>query len=143
MLLSPRRSHARHISSIGHLLRHDVAVSSRLLRAVERGLVEPLARYGFVAAGGGGNRGETVECSNGQTLITVSADWLEGELSVTVQRPGESPVAVADLVDLDGVKGLRMTRLGRNVSVSTVESTLGKIAEALDEQASDVLLPRR
>jgi hypothetical protein len=119
-----------------------VAVSSRLLPAVERGLVEPLALYGFVATGGGGNRGETVECRNDQTLITISADWLEGELSVTVQRLGQSPVAVADLVDLDGIKGLRMTRLGRNVSVGTVESSLRKIAEALDEQATEVLLPR-
>ena len=118
-----------------------MTVSSRLLPAVERGLVEPLSSYGFVAAGGGGNRGETVECSNGQTLITVSADWLEGELSVTVQRLGQPPVAVADLVNLDGVKGLRMTRLGRNVSASTIETSLRKVAEALANQAPEVLTP--
>jgi hypothetical protein len=56
-----------------------------LLPAVERGLAEPLAVHGFVASGGGGQRGETVECSNGATLITISADWLEGELAITAK----------------------------------------------------------
>jgi hypothetical protein len=59
-------------------LRHDDAVSDRLIAALERGLVEPLIRYSFVASGGAGNRGETVECTNGTTLITISTDWLIG-----------------------------------------------------------------
>jgi hypothetical protein len=75
-------------------------------------------------------------------LITVSADWLEGELSLTLQRLGQEAMPLGDLLDLDRVKGLHLTRLGRNVSVATVEAQLRKIAQALDEQASAVLAPR-
>jgi hypothetical protein len=115
-------------------------VSNRLLRAVERGLLEPLRHYDFAATGGGGGyRGETVECSNGQTLIVVSADWLEGELSLTVQQAGASPVPITDFIDLSRIKGLHLTRLGRNVSTDTVEATLRKIGAALDEQAGSAL----
>lgn len=94
---------------------------SRLPPAVERGLIPSLSRYGFTASGGRGDRGETVNCSNGSTLITVSADWLEGELSVTVQRAGESPVPIEDVLDLGKIKSLHLRRLGRNVSAATVE----------------------
>ncbi len=115
--------------------------SSRLLPAVERGLLGPLAPYGFVALGGGGVRGETVECSNGWTLLTVSADWLEGELGVTVRTRAGLLSSLDDLIDLGRISGLRLTRLGRGVSAATVEAQLRKVADALIEQAPNVLIP--
>jgi hypothetical protein len=120
-------------------VRQHVDVRDRLLSAVERGLIAPLSRYGFSARGGGGDRGESVECSNGHALIRVSADWLEGELSVSLQRPGKPPIPIADLLDLTGVEGLRMTRLGRGVTVETLAATLKKIALALDEKVPELL----
>jgi hypothetical protein len=95
--------------------------------------------HGFTASGGGGNRGETVECTNGFTLITVSADWLAGELSMSVQRAGGSPVPIEDVLDLGKIKDLHLRRLGRSVSAAAVETNLRKIAHALDEQAPDLL----
>ena len=120
-------------------MRHDASVGDVLLSAVERGFVEPLAEYGFVARGGGGNRGETVECSNGRTRITFSADWHEGELSVSVQRAGESPEMLEDLIDLGEIKALHLTRIKRGGSSGTVEATLRKIAGAIEAQAPHVL----
>jgi hypothetical protein len=115
-------------------------VSDRLLPAVERGLVEPLTQYGFVASGGGGHRGETVECTNGTTLITISADWLEGEMALRVQRSGQPSTAIEDLLDLTQVHGLHLLRLPRNVSVGTLEAQLRKIANALIEQVPELLV---
>lgn len=115
-------------------------MSSRLLPAVQRGLVAPLAAYGFVATGGGGNRGETVECTNGSTLISVSADWLEGELALTVRSAGRPPTAIGDVIDLTQIKGLHLSRLARNVGIETLEAQLRKLAEALIEQAPQVLV---
>ncbi len=114
-------------------------MSSRLLSAVERGLVGPLEIFGLTATGGGGERGETVECSNGSTLITVAADWLEGELAVTLQRFGEAPQAIEDLLDLSQVKGLHLTRLGKGASVDVVAAQLQRVATALREQRGDLL----
>lgn len=110
-----------------------------LLRAVEQGLVEPLAQFGFIAAGDGGtHRGESVECSNGSALIMVSADWLEGELSVTVQRPGQPAVPVEEFIE---AKALHLRRIRRGASVDMIASTLRKVAEALTTQAPEVIAP--
>jgi hypothetical protein len=106
----------------------------RLLAAVEVGFASLLTHYGFVASGGGSERGETVECTNGTTLITVSADWLEGELSLTVRSLGGRPVPVDDLIDLTRIKGLHLTRLSRNVTTDVVAAQLEKIALALSQQ---------
>jgi hypothetical protein len=111
------------------------------LDAVERGLVTPLLPHGFTASGGGGGRGETVECTNGTTLLTVSADWLEGELAVTVRKPGGPSVDIGEVIDLGRVKGLHLSRLGRGVSTERVAEQLKKLAQALMEQAPQVLAP--
>lgn len=114
-------------------------MTSRLLRAVERGLVEPLADYGFIATGGGGQRGETVECSNGFLRITVSADWLEGELTVELGKPGQPSRPISEVLDLTRHSAFRLSRLPRDVSVGSLEARLRPIATALESDASDWL----
>jgi hypothetical protein len=114
-------------------------VPHRLLPAVELGFGPLLSRYGFVASGGGGARGETVECTNGTTLITVSADWLEGELALTVRSAGEAEMSIAEVIDLARVEALHLSRLSRSASTETVAAQLRKIAEALVEQAAELL----
>jgi hypothetical protein len=107
--------------------------SDKLLRAVRKGLVGPLRPLGFRATGSGSARGETVECTNGSVLITLSADWLEGELDVTVTQPGQPALPLAALVNLRG-KAIHLNRLPRSVSVGTLEATMRKVAAALLEQ---------
>lgn len=114
------------------------AHSDKLLRAVQEGLVGPLRPLGFRATGRGSARGETVECTNGSVLITLSADWLEGELKVTVTRPGQPAVPLDALIKLQG-KAIRLNRLPRSVSIGTLESMLRKIAAALLEQSPQLL----
>jgi hypothetical protein len=114
---------------------------ANLLDAVQRGLVTPLTQHGFTASGGGGERGETVECTNGTTLLTISADWLEGELLVTVRKPGGPSVDIGEVIDVRRIKGLHLSRLGRGVSTEQVAGQLNKLAQALLEQAPHVLTP--
>lgn len=107
--------------------------------AVENGLLPPLLSFGFAAREvASSQRGETVECGNGVALIAVSADWLEGELSVTVQQVGAPAVPVEDLVE---IKALHLTRIGRGTSPNVVEATLRKIAEALTTQVPEAITP--
>jgi hypothetical protein len=114
------------------------ADSDKLLRAVQAGLVGPLRPLGFQATGSGSSRGETVECTNGSLLITLSADWLEGELNVTVTQPGQPAIPLATLIELQG-KAIHLNRLPRSVSVSSLESTMRKIAASLREQIPQLL----
>lgn len=113
--------------------------NDRLLRAVQRGLVEPLGSLGFRATGVGSLRGETVECTNNSVLITLSADWLEGEIDVTVTQLGQPGVPLAALIELEG-KAIHLSRLPRSVSVSSLEATMRKIADTLLEQIPQMLV---
>jgi hypothetical protein len=116
-----------------------VSETQGLLRQASSGL-DPLTAFGFTIAGhSGGLRGETLEMSNSHLLLTVSADWLEGEISVSVRAVGGPERTLASIIDLDAVKALHLHRVGRGATTGTVESTLRKVADALVEEANDVL----
>jgi hypothetical protein len=112
--------------------------SDKLLRAVDRGLVEPLRQFGYRATGTGSIRGETVELSNGAVMITLSADWLEGELDIRVAQRGAKAVPLRDLVEVQGL-GIHLSRLPRAVTAASLEGTMRKIAEALLSQVPEML----
>ncbi len=110
-----------------------------LLRRSISGL-DPLVPFGFALAGhSGGLGGETLEMSNSLVLLTFSADWREGEISVSLRGIGGPERMLASVIDVDAVKALSLNRVGRGASIGTIESTLRKVADALVEQARDVL----
>jgi hypothetical protein len=110
-----------------------------LLRQGISGL-DPLVPFGFAVAGhSGGLRGEALEMSNSLVLLTVSADWLEGEIAVSLRGVGGTEHSLDSVIDVGKVKGLHLSRVGKGATVGMVEATLRKIADALVEQAEDVL----
>jgi hypothetical protein len=104
-------------------------------------VVELLAPFGFsVVSENDGHRGSRVEIANSCATITVSIDWLEGELDVSVQGAGgKEAVALAELVDFAEVKGLSTRRLPRGVSVGMLERRLAQIGGLLVDQSRDLL----
>ena len=112
--------------------------NDKLLRAVESGLVEPLRQWGYRATGHGSFRGESVECTNGAVMITITADWLEGELDIRLAQRGTKAVPLRDLVTLQGM-GIHLSRLPRDVNATTLEATMSKIAAALLIQVPQLL----
>lgn len=110
-----------------------VSSSDKLEVAVELGMSERLSAHGYsVTSADGTARGSHVEFSNGSVLVTVTADWLEGELDVTV-NDGLHVVSAEQLVDLP--KATHLRRLGRGVSTDVIGAQLTKVAAALIEQA--------
>ena len=111
----------------------------RLADAASLGL-EPLIARGFrIAVVADSPRREAIEAVRDLVAVRVDADWLEGELAVTVQAAGQKAVPLDRVVDLATVDGLHLRRISRSASRGMIESTLSKIASALVDQASDVL----
>lgn len=71
--------------------------------------------------------------------ISISVDWLEGEIDVELQALGHPAVPLGSVVDLGHVHGLHLRRISRSVTRDELVSTLTKVADALIAQASDVL----
>ena len=116
-----------------------VAETQGLLWQARSGL-DALTDFGFTIAGhSGGCRGETLEMSSSLVLLTVSADWLEGEISVTLRGIGGPERTLASVIDLDAVKALHLNRVRRGAAAGLIETTLRKVAGALVEQAEEVL----
>jgi hypothetical protein len=127
----------------GKLLRHSRGVvpdSDKLLRAVDRGLVEPLRQFGYRATGMGSLRGEMVELSNGAVMITLSADWLEGELDIRMAQREAKAVPLRELVEVQGL-GIHLSRLPRAVTAASLEGTM-RIAEPCLVKSGDARRPR-
>ena len=80
-----------------------------------------------------------MDVSNGMVLISVTADWLEGELAVTLRSGVGGEVPLDRLVADARVKGLRLSRLPRGVSAGVLQSQLHKVADLLKTEAHDVL----
>lgn len=98
---------------------------------------ERLAEFGFdITDTQATERGAHVEMSNGRVVVNVTADWLEGEIDITV-NDGTSTRPVSDIVVLP--KAVHLQRLGRGVSTDVVAAQLTKVAEALVGQASTAL----
>jgi len=112
----------------------------RLTQAVERGLLQPLGAFDFrVAGSSSSNRGSTVDCTNGEVLIHVVADWLEGEVTVTLRSLGGAEVSYEAIVHREDAKALSLTRLPRSPSTGVLVSKLRRLGEALAAQAPDIL----
>jgi hypothetical protein len=121
-------------------LRHHavVATTGKLDAAVEHGMLARLAVHGYEAVGSvDNNRGSSVELSDGSTLIVVTADWLEGEIEVTVNADGRER-RLAEVVDLRAVRGLHLRRLRRGVTADVIGEQLAKVTEALLRQAPEL-----
>lgn len=117
-------------------MREDARVG-RLLDAAVSGF-EPLTARGFALRSvGDSGRGETVEAASDTTAIRVAADWLEGELDVTVQIVGGAEAPLLAVVRRPS--GLHLQRLPRGVKRGVLEATLRQVADAMVEQAGDVL----
>jgi hypothetical protein len=101
---------------------------------------KPVLALGFhLVPGPAGDRGESVVLIGDQFSISLSADWLEGELAVDLRAVGGVPVALTSLVDASQVRGLHLQRISRSSTAGQLESTLDKIADLLVSQAADVL----
>lgn len=110
---------------------------TRLAAAVDKGLAGWAATHGLtVMPGVENNRGGSVRLVNEHATIRIVADWLEGELTVTVQQTDGDELALADLVDLRKARGLSLTRLSRGISEDAVVRRLRQIANLLDDQAA-------
>ena len=94
--------------------------------------------YRFESSGPGG-RGESVELISDLVRISISADWLEGEMAVDLQTVGHPAVPLGSVVDLEQVHGLHLRRISRSATRDQLVATLTKVADALVSQAPDVL----
>ncbi len=122
--------------------RQSVRVSDdRLLRAVTDA-VEPLAQLGFeVRSAESSHRGSRVDLGNAASLVAIVADWLEGELQITVNTGG-GPVDVGLILDLAKVEGLHLRRLSRGISTDSLTSQLRRHFEILATDAHEYLRPK-
>jgi len=119
--------------------RHGGVVAS-LGSAVGGGMLDHLQPFGFVVAETTETRrGATVRLANGIATVVITADWLEGEIEVTVGRIGEEGVAFGSLVPPNAARALHLRRLPRNVRTSVVEAQLSQVAELLTEHQRDLL----
>ena len=99
-----------------------------------------LERYGFrFGEAFDSHRGAKVTVVNRCVAVSVTADWLEGELYVSVSAHGGPEVALAEIVDLTQAKGLALSRLRRGASVGILEARLRKVGEVLVAQVAELL----
>lgn len=75
------------------------------------------------------NRGSSVDLVNDQIAISITADWLEGELGISIRHVSGKSVELAELADPSEVKGLSLTRLKRDISVDMLAR---RVTQALD-----------
>jgi hypothetical protein len=100
----------------------------------------PVTEMGYrIASSGPGGRGESVDIIGDFVKISVSADWLEGEIDVELQALGHAAVPLDSVVDLGQVHGLHLRRISRSVTRDQLVSTLTKVVDALLAQAPEVL----
>lgn len=85
----------------------------------------------------GWDRGASVVVASGWVTIAVDADFLECELSVTVQVAGARPVPVENLVP--ALRGVVRRRLPRDATRGVLQSRLSTVMNALRIQAPEVL----
>lgn len=113
----------------------------KLALAVHLGMHERLSEFGYsVTSTGGNKRGSHIELSNGWVVVDITADWLEGEITITVNHNGKSE-SINELVVLG--KGTDLRRLSRGVSRDVVGAQLTKVANALIEQVPHLFQPHK
>lgn len=85
------------------------------------------------------NRGSSVDLVNDQVAISVSADWLEGELRIGVRLVGGTPLDFDNVADSSTIKGLSLTRLKGGVSVDSLARRLRQVLELLERAVPGIL----
>jgi hypothetical protein len=137
-----RRRRARRSADLARVLGQDEAVIQDGGRLAEAASVafRPVTEMGYrIASSGPGGRGESVDIIGDFVKISVSADWLEGEIDVELQALGHAAVPLDSVVDLGQVHGLHLRRISRSVTRDQLVSTLTKVVDALLAQAPEVL----
>lgn len=100
----------------------------------------PVIEMGYrIESSGPGGRGESVDVIGDVVRISISADWLEGEIDVELRALGHSALPLDSVVDLGKVHGLHLRRISRSVTRDQLVSTLTKVVDALVAQAPAVL----
>lgn len=83
----------------------------RLVRAADRVARKELHGFGFTRSEATtSDRGSSVVLANEVVALRFDADWLEGELAVSVQAVGGEPLPLDELVNLSGT-GLSLRRI--------------------------------
>jgi hypothetical protein len=114
--------------------------SDRLMAAVSSVLVASDSYNDLqVADSRSSNRGSSVELFAGNIAISISADWLEGELDVLVRALGDRPLNLGEVVDLSQTKGLSLSRLGKGVTVDMLSRRLTQVLNAIEQQIPGLL----
>jgi hypothetical protein len=100
----------------------------------------PVIEMGYrIESSGPGGRGESVDVIGDVVRISISADWLEGEIDIELQALGHAALPLDSVVDLGQVHGLHLQRISRSVTRDQLVSTLTKVVDALVAQAPGVL----
>lgn len=89
-----------------------------------------------------GYRGSTVELVNESMAIQLVTDWLEGELTVTLQTLDGSAMPLDAVVDTAGA-GLSLMRMKRGITLDMITQRLETAARLLVSQAPDLLVGDR
>lgn len=112
----------------------------RLLTATEAAFGSWVANYGFRIEGTTARgRGNTSTVRSDLLLLRILHDSLEGEIVITVDRPGRPPVDLEQWVDLSAVSGLGLTRLPKGITSGQLESRLRKVADAIEAREPDLV----
>lgn len=98
-----------------------------------------LADHGFHVrdAQVGWDRGASVVVASTRVRFVVEADFLESELSVSVQVAGAGPVPIEDLVP--AVRHVVRRRLPRDATRGVLQSRLSEVVKALLVEAPELL----
>jgi len=91
-----------------------------------------LAEYGFrpIDTDLDSYRGGTVSFTDGFRLVTISADWIEGLIDVTVREAG-SPAQPLEAIVPDAARSLRLSRLSPAPTKGMLTSRLVEVTRVL------------
>ena len=115
------------------------STKDRLARVAASVVAHDLQGYNFrISSVATSHRGSQVEIANACVALRPLVDWLEGELSVTVQVVGGPETPLDLIVDTTGT-GLSLSRMKRDVTVGMLRERLQIVARLLVDQAPELL----
>jgi hypothetical protein len=114
--------------------------TDRLMRAASSAIETSTAFNGLrVVSVNTSHRGSSIELVNDAAAISVTADWLEGDLTVAIRPVGGALFAFEDLADAADAKGLSLARLPKGISTDSLARRLVQVLELLDLAVPGVL----
>lgn len=114
--------------------------TDRLMRAASSALATSSAFNDLRAASvSTSHRGSSIELVNDAAAIAVTADWLEGDLTVAIRPLGGASIAFEDIADAADAKGLSLARLPKGISTDSLARRLVQVLELLDLAVPGVL----